>query len=187
PGGCRGTRRFRVGLVGEGKGPGPRVEPPDGLFDPRRYFLALQRERFAQLERARRPPGDASAEAAREAALAEAVEAFDGRCGDDPARAGCRPLYVVAEKILGKGERLPSGWAVHGTTGYEFLNLCSGLFVDGSQVRAMSAAYAAFTGARQGFADVAYDSKKLIMEVTMSSELSVLGHRLNQLAEQSRY
>ena len=41
-----------------------------------------------------------------------------------------RPLYVVVEKICPEGEHLPSGWAVHGTTGYNFLNQVNGLFVD---------------------------------------------------------
>jgi (1->4)-alpha-D-glucan 1-alpha-D-glucosylmutase len=37
---------------------------------------------------------------------------------------------VVVEKILVRDERLRPDWAVHGTTGYEFLNLVNGLFVD---------------------------------------------------------
>ncbi len=42
---------------------------------------------------------------------------------EHPRRDSSRPLYVVAEKMLARGERLPAGWAIHGTTGYEFLNL----------------------------------------------------------------
>src|SRR5207249_5160473 len=33
---------------------------------------------------------------------------------------GGRETYVVAEKILGRGEELPPDWPVSGTTGYEF-------------------------------------------------------------------
>ena len=57
-----------------------------------------------------------------------------------------RPLYIVAEKILGEGERLPPEWAVSGTTGYEFLNLVNGLFVDGRNERAFDNIYGQFTG-----------------------------------------
>ena len=40
-----------------------------------------------------------------------------------------RPLYVVVEKILGPDEELPD-WPVAGTTGYDFLVMLNGLFVD---------------------------------------------------------
>ena len=47
-----------------------------------------------------------------------------------PASRPDRPLYVVAEKILSGEEPLPTRWAVHGTTGYNFLNDLNGLFVN---------------------------------------------------------
>ena len=36
-------------------------------------------------------------------------------------------LYLVVEKILGRGESCPTGWGIDGTTGYDFLNEVSGL------------------------------------------------------------
>ena len=39
-------------------------------------------------------------------------------------------FYVVVEKILSGDEELPPTWSVAGTTGYDFLNLVNGLFVD---------------------------------------------------------
>ena len=183
----RDTHRLILELVDAGKVTGLRIDHPDGLYDPRRYFLALQRQRVEQLARMRRPGDGGAAEEALAAAAGEVAAAFDARCADDPALPGCRPLYLIAEKILGKGERLPARWAVHGTTGYEFLNLVGGLFVDSANARAMTAAYAASTGERTAYADLVYESKKLILEVSMSSELSVLGHAMSRLAERSRY
>jgi (1->4)-alpha-D-glucan 1-alpha-D-glucosylmutase len=183
----REAHRLILRLVEEGKVTGLRIDHPDGLFDPRRYFLALQRERLAQVVRERLGRVPAPAEAGREEAVARAVEAFEARCLADPRRRGCRPLYLLAEKILGKGERLPIQWAIHGTTGYEFLNLVGELFVDAGNEKAMTAAYAAFTGQRSPFADLVYESKQLILRVSMSSELNVLGHALSRLAERNRY
>ncbi len=40
--------------------------------------------------------------------------------------------WIVVEKILEPGERLPETWPVAGTTGYDFLNRLTGLFVDGT-------------------------------------------------------
>jgi len=181
------THRFILDLVGAGKVTGLRIDHPDGLFEPRRYFLRLQRERFAQLAQTRLAADNASARSARDAAVSEAADAWNTRCADDPSQRGCRPLYVVAEKVLGRGERLPGQWAIHGTTGYEFLNLIGGLFIDHSNARALAQASEAFTGERRPYADIVYESKKLIMEVSMSSELAVLGHALRRLAEKSRY
>ncbi|MBP2669980.1 MAG: Malto-oligosyltrehalose synthase [candidate division NC10 bacterium] len=182
----RETHRLILRLIAEGKVAGVRLDHPDGLFDPPRYFLQLQRERALQVIPAAVESGDAEAPD-REVAMFQAGEAFDRRCQPDPAQVGCRPLYLLAEKILSKGERLPAHWAIHGTTGYEFLNIVNGLFVDGAHERAMTAAYVAFTGQRTPFADLVYESKRLIMRVSMSSELNVLGHALDRLSERDRH
>ncbi|MGB4993544.1 MAG: malto-oligosyltrehalose synthase [Nitrospira sp.] len=96
-------------------------------------------------------------------------------------------LFVLVEKILGEGEQLPRSWPVAGTTGYDFLNLVNGLFVRADQEQAMEALYARFTGERRPYRDLVYQSKKLIMRASMSSELNVLGHQLNRLSERDRH
>jgi len=183
----RETHHLILGLLEQGQITGIRLDHPDGLFDPAQYFHALQRERFAQTVRARLLPEAAAAWPDRETAAAQGLEQFDTTCQGDPAQQGCRPLYLLAEKILAKGERLPTQWAIHGTTGYEFLNLVGGLFVDATNEKAMTAAYTAFTGQRTSYPDIVYESKHLIMWASMSSELNVLAHRLSRLAERNRY
>ncbi len=183
----REAHRLILTLVEEGKVTGLRMDHPDGLFDPPRYFQALQRERFAQVVRARLLPGAAQFRPNRETEVGLATEEFERHCEADPTRSGCRPLYLLAEKILARGERLPGTWAIHGTTGYEFLNLVGGLLVDGANEKAMTTTYTAFTGQRTPYADLVYESKQLIMRVSMSSELNVLGHALDRLSERNRY
>jgi (1->4)-alpha-D-glucan 1-alpha-D-glucosylmutase len=183
----RETHRLILRLVEEGKVTGLRLDHPDGLFDPPHYFQALQRERVGQVLRAHLALGLPTAGPDREEPLARALEQFDATCPPDPAKRGCRPLYLLAEKILARGERLPPHWAIHGTTGYEFLNLVGGLSVDRDNEKVMTAAYTAFTGQRTPFADLVYESKQLILRVSMSSELNVLGHALDRLAERNRY
>ncbi len=183
----RETHRLILRLVEEGKVTGLRLDHPDGLFDPPHYFQALQRERFAQILRRRMLPGAPAVWPDRELAIAPAVEDFDATCQPDLAKPGCRPLYLLAEKVLARGERLPTTWAIHGTTGYEFLNLVGGLSVDRDNEKAMTAAYTAFAGQRTPFANLVYESKQLILRVSMSSDLNVLGHALDRLAERNRY
>jgi (1->4)-alpha-D-glucan 1-alpha-D-glucosylmutase len=97
-----------------------------------------------------------------------------------------RPLFLVVEKILTREETLPVQWPVYGTTGYDFLALVNGLFVDGSHEQDFNRLYAHFIGNRHSFDDLAYESKQLIMRASMSSEINVLGYQLNHLSEMNR-
>ena len=142
--------------VRAGRITGFRIDHPDGLYNPAQYLAEL-RERCA---RAR----------------------VDGRQATAPAP----PFYVVVEKVLLPDESLPAHWPVHGTTGYEFLNALNGLFVDPKGARVLEQTYQRFTGLTVAFADVVHETKRLVTDTTMASELNVLGRRLARLAERRR-
>ena len=116
--------------------------------------------------------------------LVHAVQAMLRRPPQDEGLA--RAFYIVTEKILMPEERLPARWPIAGTTGYEFLNTVNGLFVDPAGARSLTATYARFIGARLEFAEVAYQSKRLVMETTMASEIVMLGQRLGRISERRR-
>jgi (1->4)-alpha-D-glucan 1-alpha-D-glucosylmutase len=97
-----------------------------------------------------------------------------------------RRVFVVVEKILGIDERLPD-WPVEGTTGYDFLALVNGLFVDTRNERPINDIYERFTRLRTPFREIAYRSKQLVLRLSMASELNVLAHRLNTFSERSRH
>src|SRR5205814_5679038 len=84
------------------------------------------------------------------------------------------------------GETLPETWAVAGTTGYEFLNLVNGIFVDRMNARAIDQLYARVLRDRPSFPDIVYESKRLIMDTSMASELNMLANRLNRISEKHR-
>jgi (1->4)-alpha-D-glucan 1-alpha-D-glucosylmutase len=94
--------------------------------------------------------------------------------------------YVVAEKILAVDEPLPNEWPVHGTSGYDFLNMVNGLFVDSRNEAAMTNVYAEFIERQVDFADLAYEKKKLILQTSLASELHMLARRLDELAQRYR-
>jgi (1->4)-alpha-D-glucan 1-alpha-D-glucosylmutase len=96
------------------------------------------------------------------------------------------PLYLVVEKILGKDEPLPESWPVQGTTGYDFLNQVNGLFVAGAHEHFFTDVYAKTIDRREDYADLVYGCKRLIMRVSMASEINVLGHQLNGISERDR-
>jgi (1->4)-alpha-D-glucan 1-alpha-D-glucosylmutase len=116
--------------------------------------------------------------------LGRVVQAILGK--PVPAGSLARAFYVVAEKILMPEERLPPRWPVAGTTGYDFLNVVNGLFVDPAGARSLTSTYTRFIGVRLEFAEVAYQSKRLVMETTMASEIAMLGRRLGRISERRR-
>ncbi|ODS52891.1 MAG: malto-oligosyltrehalose synthase [Acidobacteria bacterium SCN 69-37] len=95
--------------------------------------------------------------------------------------------YVVVEKILSRDEPLPARWHTHGTTGYDFMNDVNGLFVDAGHAHLLRTIHRRFTGRTDAFAEIAYESKKVVIASSMSSELNVLAHWLNRISEQSRH
>jgi len=171
-------------LVKEGHVTGLRIDHIDGLHDPEQYLRHLQGGCRKAL---RRLVSAASAASDRGSRIEDrgVSSILDPRSA--PQSAIERPFYVAVEKILGHDERLRESWAAHGTTGYDFLNLLNGLFVDAQNAEAFSKLYRRLAGVESDFADVAYESKKLILQTAMSSELHVLARRLDRISEQSRY
>jgi (1->4)-alpha-D-glucan 1-alpha-D-glucosylmutase len=66
--------------------------------------------------------------------------------------------HVWVEKILEPGEQLRS-WPVEGTTGYEFANDVTALFVDPAGEAPLTELYEELTGERRSFAEVAAEAK----------------------------
>ncbi|HEU4506447.1 MAG TPA: malto-oligosyltrehalose synthase [Nitrospira sp.] len=96
------------------------------------------------------------------------------------------PMFIVVEKILGKDEPLPETWPVQGTTGYDFLNHINGLFVAGANEKFFTSFYTKVIDRENDYADLVYACKQLIMQVSMASEINVLGHQLNGISERDR-
>lgn len=154
------THRFVLELAAQGSVDGIRIDHPDGLFEPARYFRRLQ-ERYIQL-------------------------AFSNATGPPP-DAAARPLYVVVEKIVAPHERVPESWPVHGTTGYRFANVVNGLFVDTAARTRVERAWKAFVGAEaMSFAEASYRGKRIVLTSALAGELAVLTRRLLRLARTDR-
>ncbi len=101
-------------------------------------------------------------------------------------RAPRGPVYVVAEKILEPGEELPRSWEIAGTSGYDFLAVVNGLWIDRRAERAMTDLYVRLTGSGPDFASQVYDAKRMILETSLSAETIMLGQALRRIAESDR-
>jgi (1->4)-alpha-D-glucan 1-alpha-D-glucosylmutase len=94
--------------------------------------------------------------------------------------------YVVVEKILASGERLPESWPVAGTTGYEFLNRVNNLFVDSRNEAALGACYARFSGGNDDYREIAHRAKLQIMTQELATEVERLGAILADICQDHR-
>ena len=103
------------------------------------------------------------------------------------ARQTSLPFYVVTEKILLNGEALRTDWEIEGSTGYDFLASVNGVFVDLRGRRAFRRLYEKFAQSSPVSDDLVYECKKLILQTSMSGELSVLAGKLDKISEQSRW
>jgi (1->4)-alpha-D-glucan 1-alpha-D-glucosylmutase len=178
------THELILDLLANGKLTGLRIDHPDGLYDPEKYFRTLQREHVLNI--ARRDPALAGADV--QSILPALREGIDHALptGNDAGHTDW-PAYVVAEKILAPDEPLPPHWAVDGTSGYDFLNKVNGLFIDAAAEQAFTWLYQQQTGDRTPFPDLVYRKKRLILETALASELQMLSHQLDRIAQTDRH
>lgn len=165
------THHLLLELVSEGKVNGLRIDHPDGLWDPREYLERLKESCVS----VRKP---------------ELVLTVDSRAREETSKAEDKENgspYIVVEKILSRDEQLPPDWPTAGTTGYDFLNLVNGLFVNRAHRSEFDTLYTEATGSRVSFESVVGNSKKQVLSTSFSSELTALARLLRTLAASNRY
>ncbi len=140
---------------------GIRIDHIDGLWDPEQYLQDLQQ-------------------------YCKQICEIDSNAEDNKNKPSDKLLYLVVEKILIGNEKLRPEWPVSGTVGYDFLNQLNGIFVAQSNKKAIQEIYRNFTGVTGTIFELTYLCKKLILIVSMSSELYVLARHLDRISEQHR-
>ena len=209
----RAVHRTLFGWLADGKADGLRIDHPDGLFDPKTYLERLQAHYLLAVARrlhGEKPDDYPGVEFPRDEAWL--LAAFQQTPPPNPLPPGGRgdqaepsssssppprgegpgegsakhPLYVVVEKILGDGERLPADWACDGTTGYEFITAANNLFVDPAGEGRLTKLYAEFAGQTDPIGQVVYEKKYQVLGASLSSELNALAHQLDRIARLDR-
>jgi (1->4)-alpha-D-glucan 1-alpha-D-glucosylmutase len=173
------THQLLRKMIAEKQVDGVRIDHVDGLYNPLQYLIRLQ-----MLSVAAETCGADPCETVAENGIEISVQ--DALANTEYSRETA-PFYCLVEKILEHGEHLPSEWPVHGTSGYEFMNLLNGIFIEPTNVRRFTQIYERFTGLTTPIRDLIYASKKLTMHVAMSSEVYVLSHLLARLSATDRY
>jgi len=175
------THDLVLRLLAERKATGLRIDHPDGLWNPRRYFRHLQESYLCYHIR------HTLGEEIDTDELSQAATAWlESRLEKSGSQHIPWPLYVVAEKILSRNESLPADWAVDGTTGYDFLAAVNGLFVDPAHRDDLDRCYRRFIGKETAFASLAAYGKRTIMLASLASEVDALAHRLERITSRNR-
>jgi (1->4)-alpha-D-glucan 1-alpha-D-glucosylmutase len=104
----------------------------------------------------------------------------------DRLKKACPGAWIVAEKILEPGERLPGDWPIAGTTGYEFLNLAGGLFVDPRGEAPLTRFYEELTGETSDYHGLVDACKATVLRELLGSELNRLTALLIDICERHR-
>jgi (1->4)-alpha-D-glucan 1-alpha-D-glucosylmutase len=104
----------------------------------------------------------------------------------DRLRAAAPNAWIVAEKILEGEETLPETWPIAGTTGYDFLNRVTGLFIDPDGEQPLTDFYREFTGETRDYPGLVRDKKVLVLRNMLGSDVNRLTDLLLQICERHR-
>jgi (1->4)-alpha-D-glucan 1-alpha-D-glucosylmutase len=94
--------------------------------------------------------------------------------------------WIVVEKIIEPGEKLPENWPVDGTTGYDFLCQAGGLFIHPGGLERVTSFYREFTGKTKEYEDLCRDNKHLVMREILASDVNRLVSLFVQICENHR-
>jgi (1->4)-alpha-D-glucan 1-alpha-D-glucosylmutase len=98
-------------------------------------------------------------------------------------RAAAPKCWIVAEKILAADEHLRESWPVDGTTGYDFLNIAGGLFVDSASLEPLTSFYREFTGESCDYKEAVRAKKQQVMHEALGSDINRLTGLLLDVCE----
>ena len=94
--------------------------------------------------------------------------------------------WILGEKILEPGEFLRESWPINGTSGYDFMNTALGVLVDPAGLRALGEIYSGFTHERREFPRIAHDSKLVVLEQALGSDVNRLTSLFVEICEENR-
>ena len=157
---------------------GLRIDHCDGMFNPRQYLIRLQLLYLAS---------QCGGESPRQETAANGIERsiLDPVRGYDWSRSQ-GPLYTVVEKILEPREYLPPEWPVRGTSGYDFVYLANGIFIQSANEKRFNVLYAQVLGHTVDPDEIIYRSKLQVMQTALASEVYTLTNLLSRIAAANR-
>jgi len=93
-----------------------------------------------------------------------------------------KPFYMVIEKILGEHEKLHPFAGVHGTTGYEWLNVITHVLIEGAGLDQLDEVWRQISNRPPKLEPILKDAKRRVLETLLTSEFTVLARLLARIA-----
>jgi (1->4)-alpha-D-glucan 1-alpha-D-glucosylmutase len=93
-----------------------------------------------------------------------------------------RVAYLVVEKILASGERLPTDWGVDGTSGYDFLNQIGAVQHDSGNATFMERLWHEATGRPGLLAEEEVAARREVVELSFEAPLRAVVTALDRMA-----
>jgi len=165
-------------LIASHKVTGLRIDHCDGMFNPRQYLIRLQLLYLAS-QCAGEAPRQETAANGIERSILDPVRGYDWSQSQGP-------LYTVVEKILEPREYLPPEWPVRGTSGYDFVYLANGIFIQSANEKRFNLLYAQVLGHPADPDEIIYRSKLQVMQTALASEVYALTNLLSKIAASNR-
>jgi (1->4)-alpha-D-glucan 1-alpha-D-glucosylmutase len=165
-------------LIATHKVTGLRIDHCDGMFNPRQYLIRLQLLYLAS-QCAGETPRQETAANGIERSILDPVRGYDWSQSQGP-------LYTVVEKILEPREYLPTEWPVRGTSGYDFVYLANGIFIQQANEKRFDGIYTQVLGYPADPDEIIYRSKLQVMQTALASEVYVLTNLLSRIAASNR-
>ena len=94
--------------------------------------------------------------------------------------------WIIGEKILEPGEFLRTNWPIDGTTGYDFMNVCNALLVNGNGLQEFTQIYQEFTQESGDFDAVAHEKKLSVEHEALGSDVNRLASIFVEICENNR-
>jgi (1->4)-alpha-D-glucan 1-alpha-D-glucosylmutase len=157
---------------------GLRIDHCDGMFNPRQYLIRLQLLYLASQCGGEVPRQETAANGI-ERSILDPVRGYDWSQSQGP-------LYTVVEKILEPREYLPPEWPVRGTSGYDFVYLANGIFIQNANEKRFNVLYAQVLGHPADPDEIIYRCKLQVMQTALASEVYALANLLSRIAASNR-
>ncbi len=101
-------------------------------------------------------------------------------------RANAPQAWILAEKILQPNESLRPNWPIAGTTGYDFLNVCNQMLVNGEGLTALTQIYVNFTALTQNFDSLVHAKKLNVQHEALAADVNRLAQLFVEICENNR-
>jgi (1->4)-alpha-D-glucan 1-alpha-D-glucosylmutase len=157
---------------------GLRIDHCDGMFNPRQYLIRLQLLYLASQCAGGKPQQETAANGIERSVL-DPVRGYNWSQSQGS-------LYTVVEKILEPREYLPPEWPVRGTSGYDFVYLANGIFIQTANERRFNILYSQVLGHPADPDEIIYRSKLQVMQTALASEVYALTNLLSRIASSNR-